>query len=684
MVIAHERRKNLMVKAVAKTHRSIDDLCINTIRTLAMDAVQEANSGHPGAPMGLAPAAYLLWTRFLKHNPKNPNWFDRDRFVLSAGHASMLLYSLLYLTGYKISLKEIKNFRQWGSQTPGHPEYGHTPGVETTTGPLGQGFANAVGMAMTERHLAAVFNRGNQKIIDHYTYVMCGDGDSMEGVASEAASLAGHLGLGKLICIYDDNKISIEGSTAIAFTENVAARFRAYHWQVLQVKDGNDLTAIQEALKNAKAETTKPSLIALRTHIAYGSPNKQDSHDAHGAPLGVEEVRLTKENLGWPANKKFHVPDQALKVFRKCLQKGQKAEASWKKKTDAFARKHPDLAKEWQAAITGKPARGWDAKVPTFANHKPIATRAASGMVLNALAEKLTNLIGGSADLAPSNNTLIKSSFDFQKGSYAGRNIRFGVREHAMGAILSGMALHKGVYPYGGTFLVFADYCRPAIRLAALMKLPVIYVFTHDSVAVGEDGPTHQPVEHLAALRAIPGLVVIRPADATETAAAWRVAVKTSNAPVALILTRQSLPVLNRKKYPSAVALSKGGYILADSNGTPDVILIGSGSEVHLCLEAQVLLAKRGVAARVVSMPSWELFERTSRKYKDTVLPSIVTARVAVEAGISMGWERYVSGAGAVIGINRFGASAPGGTVMKNYGMKATAIVSKAMGLLKN
>jgi transketolase len=672
-----------MVKAVTGTQRAIDGLCVNTIRTLAMDAVQAANSGHPGAPMGLAAAAYVLWTRVLKHNPKNPAWVDRDRFVLSGGHASMLLYSMLHLSGYKLSLKEIKNFRQWGSQTPGHPEYGHTPGVETTTGPLGQGFSNAVGMAMAERHLAAIFNRGSQKIVDHHTYVMCGDGDLMEGIASEAASLAGHLGLGKLVCIYDDNKISIEGSTGLAFTENVAARFRAYHWQVLAVKDGNDLAAIEKALKEARAETAKPTLIALRTHIAYGSPNKQDTHGAHGAPLGVDEVSLTKENLGWPKNRKFYVPENVRREFSKCLDNGRKAETVWNKKFKAYAKKYPDLAQNWQKAIAGTLPRRWDAGIPTFRDGKAIATRAASGQVLNALAENLPTLIGGSADLAPSNNTIIKSSFDFQKNSYAGRNIRFGVREHAMGAILSGLALHKGIRPYGGTFLVFADYCRPAIRLAALMKLPVTYVFTHDSVAVGEDGPTHQPVEHLAVLRAIPGLTVIRPADATETAAAWRVAIKATDGPVALILSRQNLPVLDRSYYPSATALAKGGYILSDSKGQPDAILIGSGSEVSICLEAQRALARQGVAVRVVSMPSWELFERTSQAYKDAVLPPKVTARVAVEAGISMGWERYVGSRGAVVGIDRFGASAPGETVMDKYGMKAAAIVSKTKELLK-
>ena len=672
-----------MPKNSVKSQSAVDNLCINTIRTLAMDAVQKANSGHPGAPMGLADAAYVLWTKVMKHNPKNPTWVDRDRFVLSGGHASMLLYSLLYLTGYDVSLDDIKKFRQWGSKTPGHPEYGHTPGVETTTGPLGQGFSNAVGMAMAECHLAAVFNKGNQKVVDHYTYVMCGDGDMMEGVTSEAASLAGHLGLGKLICIYDDNKISIEGGTDLAFTENVAARFRAYNWQVLQVNPGNDAGAVLAALKEAQAETAKPTLIALRTHIAFGSPNKQDTHDAHGAPLGDEEIRLTKENLGWPSDQKFYVPERALKAFRKCVDKGKKAEAAWEKKFKAYAGKYPESAEGFQAAITGKLPRGWDAGVPNFADGKPVATRSASGQVLNGLAEKLPTLIGGSADLAPSNNTLLKSSVDFQKGSYAGRNIRFGVREHAMGAILSGMALHKGVRPYGGTFLVFADYCRPAIRLAALMKLPVIYVFTHDSVAVGEDGPTHQPVEHFAALRAIPGLIVIRPADATETAAAWRLAIRSANSPVALILSRQNLPVLDRSRYPSATMLAKGGYVLSDSKGAPDVILIGTGSEVYLCLEAQALLAKKNVAARVVSMPSWELYEKTTQQYKDGVLPSQVTARVAVEAGISMGWERYVGSMGAVIGINRFGASAPGSLVLKKYGIQASAIVAKAMQLIR-
>ena len=672
-----------MSKASSKAANTLDNMCVNTIRTLAMDAVQAANSGHPGAPMGLAAAAYVLWTRIMKHNPKNPDWSDRDRFVLSGGHGSMLLYSMLYLTGYNLYLKDIKSFRQWASRTPGHPEYGHTPGVETTTGPLGQGIANAVGMAMAEAHLAARFNRGNRKLVDHCTYVMCGDGDLMEGIASEAASMAGHMGLGKLICIYDDNKISIEGSTSIAFTEDVAARFKAYKWQVLRVTDGNNLGDIEAALKAAKAETDKPSIIVLRTHIAYGSPNKQDTHGAHGSPLGEEEIRLTKENLGCPPNKKFYVPERVLKSFRKCVDKGKKAEIAWQKKFMAAVKKLPNLAEEWDAAMSAKPAKGWDAKIPAFKELDSIATRSASGQVLNGIAENLPTLIGGSADLAPSNNTIIKSASDFQKGSYDGRNIRFGVREHAMGGVLNGMILHKGVRPYGGTFLVFADYMRPAIRLAALMKQPVIYVFTHDSVAVGEDGPTHQPVEQLASLRAIPGLTVIRPAEATETAAAWRQAIRTTNGPVALILSRQGLPVLDRKQYASATGLSKGAYILSESKKKPNMIIIATGSEVQLALEAQGRLAQKGIAARVVSMPSWELFEKASQKYRDSVLPPNITARIAVEAGSPMGWERYVGRQDAIIGINRFGASAPGGTVMAKYGFTVNHVVRKAMEIAK-
>jgi len=633
--------------------------------------------------MGLASAAYVLWTKVLKHNPRNPDWPDRDRFVLSGGHASMLLYSLLYLTGYDLTLEDIKNFRQWQSKTPGHPEYGHTPGVETTTGPLGQGFANAVGMAMAERHLAAIFNRPGQAVVDHYTYTICGDGDMMEGIASEAASLAGHLGLNKLICIYDDNKISIEGGTDIAFTENVEQRLKAYRWQVLRVADGNDVEAIEKALQAAKAETERPSLIMLRTQIAYGSPNKQGSAAAHGAPLGEEEVGLTKRNLGCQEDETFCVPEEALEIFRACLDKGQAAEKKWQDAFSAYSRENPEAAKQWNDAISGNLPDDWEEQLSLFSeSNGPLATRVASGKVLNALAHKIPWLLGGSADLAPSNKTLIESSFDFQKDCYDGRNIRFGVREHAMGAILSGMALHKGIIPYGGTFLVFSDYMRPSIRLAALMKLPVIYVFTHDSIAVGEDGPTHQPVEHLAALRAIPGLTVIRPADAVETAEAWRQAIKAGDGPVALILSRQKLPILNSDQPDPEHGLQKGAYIIADAQGTPDVIILATGSEIHISLEAKRILSEKGVSARVVSMPSWELFENSSKEYQKTIFLSETAARIAVEAGIPMGWERYVGDGGCVIGITRFGSSAPGGTLLQNYGFTAENIVQKAIQLL--
>jgi len=671
-----------MTEGLAETLRNIDDLCINTIRALSMDAVQKANSGHPGAPMGLAPAAYVLWTRVMKHNPENPGWLDRDRFVLSAGHASMLLYSLLHLSGYAVTLDDIKNFRQWNSKTPGHPEFGHTPGVETTTGPLGQGFANAVGMAMAERHLAARFNSPGHEIVDHYTYMICGDGDMMEGISSEAASLAGHLGLGKLICIYDDNDISIEGSTEITFTEDVALRFKAYHWHILNVDDGNDIDAVYNAIQAAKAQTGRPSLIVLRTHIAYGSPNKQDTADAHGAPLGDEEVRLTKKSLGLPEDALFNIPDAVRHHFTQCVEIGRKAEAVWQEKFQDYNKKYPDMAIKWVDAMSGFLTTGWDEDIPEFSvSDGPIATRAASGKVLNAIASKLPTLIGGSADLAPSNKTFLNTSHEFQKDAYDGRNIRFGVREHAMGGIMSGMFLHHGLRPYGGTFLVFADYLRPALRVAAIMKIPVIYIFTHDSIAVGEDGPTHQPVEHLASLRAIPGITVIRPADASETAQAWRQAIKTTTGPVALILSRQKLPVLKSNAIEDG--LTKGAYVLADCDGKPDIILIGTGSEVHIILEAKARLLEKGVAARVVSMPSWELFEKTSQKYKDRVLLPDVQTRLAVEAGSPMGWCRYVGTSGAVIGINSFGASAPGGIVMEKYGFTPDHVVEKAMELVK-
>jgi len=657
--------------------------CINTIRALSMDAVQKANSGHPGAPMGLAPAAYVLWTQILKHNPENPDWLDRDRFVLSGGHASMLLYSVLYLTGYDLHLDDIKHFRQWGSRTPGHPEFGHTPGVETTTGPLGQGFANAVGMAMAERHLAARFNRPGHDIVDHFTYVMCGDGDMMEGVASEAASLAGHLGLGRLICIYDDNEISIEGKTDITFTEDVALRFSAYGWQVLTVDDGNDTAAIHHAITSARKETQKPSVIILRTHIAFGSPNKQDTADAHGAPLGEEEVVLTKKNLGCESIEPFEVSGAVLDEFRKSLARGKEKESEWKKRFESYAGDYPELAEEWVDAMSGFLKEGWDSDIPVFsASDSPMATRAASGKVLNAIAPGLQTLIGGSADLAPSNKTYLDCSHEFQKDTYDGRNIRFGVREHAMGGIMSGLFLHNGLRPFGGTFLVFADYMRPAIRVASLMKLPLIYVFTHDSIAVGEDGPTHQPVEHAASLRMIPNLTVIRPADAAETAAAWRQAIETTDGPVALLLSRQKLPVLGQKGASSAM-LSNGAYILSDSPGDPDIILIASGSEVHIAVEAKQILDEKGLSTRVVSMPSWELFEKTSKGYQNSIFPPHVKSRIAVEAGISSGWERYVGESGEIIGINHFGASAPGSTVMEKFGFTVNALVDRAMAMGK-
>jgi transketolase len=656
---------------------TIDDLCVNTIRTLSMDAIQAANSGHPGAPMGLAAAGYVLWTKFLKHNPKNPSWENRDRFVLSGGHASMLLYSLLHLTGYDLSLEDIKNFRQWGSKTPGHPEYGHTPGVETTTGPLGQGVANAVGMAMAERHLAARFNQSGDDIVDHFTYVMCGDGDLMEGVASEAASLAGHLGLGKLICLYDDNKISIEGNTDITFTEDVGLRFQSYGWHVQKVADGNDVDAISQAIEAAQAETGRPSIICLRTHIAYGSPNKQDTADAHGAPLGKEEVCLTKKNLGCPEDAVFCTPDAAVSEFRKCIQLGADAEKAWDKTLAAYADKYKDLVESYRQAIDGSLPVGWDADIPVFAD-KAVATRAASGKVLNAVAGKVPTLMGGSADLAPSNKTEIAGSHDFQKDSYDGRNIRFGVRELAMGAILSGMALHGGIRPYGGTFLVFADYMRPAIRVAALMKLPVIYVFTHDSIAVGEDGPTHQPVEHLASLRCIPNLTVIRPADANETAQAWKTAIQSTDGPVALVLSRQGLPIL-----PPNDQLTKGAYVLADADGNPDITLIGTGAETSVALEAKKLLADRGISARVVNMPSWELFDKTASDYQATVFPDNGSPRLVVEAGFPMGWEKYLGSRGTAVAMNSYGASAPGGLVLEKFGFTPENVAEKAMALIK-
>ncbi len=667
---------------MAQATNTLDQLTVTTIRTLCMDAVQKANSGHPGAPMGLAPAAYVLFKRFLKHNPKNPAWVDRDRFVLSGGHASSLLYSMLYLFGYGLEIDDLKNFRQWGSRTPGHPEYGDTPGVETTTGPLGQGIANAVGMAIAERHMAARFNMEEKKLIDHFTYVMCGDGDLMEGVALEAVSLAGHMGLGKLILIYDDNAITIEGKTDITFTEDVKAKFESQNWHVVTVEDGNDLEAIQKGIQAGKDAVARPTLVRIKTHIAYGSPNKQDTPDAHGSPLGADEIKLVKKFYGAPVDKDFYVPDEVLEDCRKALTFGEGFEQAWQEVYDAYKTQYTEHAAKFVDAVSGFLTDGWDAKIPVF---KPedgaVATRAASGQVLNAIADNLPVLMGGSADLAPSNKTFLTCSTVFQKDAWEGRNIRFGVREHAMASIMSGMYLHSGIRPYGGTFLVFADYMRPAIRVATLMKLPLIYVFTHDSVAVGEDGPTHQPVEHLASLRAIPGLNVVRPADANETAYAWSQALKTVDSPTALILSRQKLPTMDTSQRDGE--FNYGAYTVKNVTD-PDMLLIATGSEVHICQEAADTLEKdHNIKAAVVSMPSWEWFEKSPAPYKERILPSTITKRLVVEAGISMGWEKYAGDAGDTITIDKFGASAPGGTVLKEYGFSPENIVEKALNLFK-
>jgi transketolase len=656
----------------------LDQLCVNTIRTLAMDAIQKANSGHPGMPMGMADAAYVLWTQFLKHNPGEPSWPNRDRFVLSAGHGSMLLYSLLHLTGYDLPLEQLQQFRQWGSLTPGHPEYGDTPGVETTTGPLGQGFSNGVGMALAERLLAAQFNRPGFEIVDHHTYAIVSDGDLMEGISHEAASLAGHLGLGKLIYLYDDNHITIEGNTALTYSEDVRRRFEAYGWHV-QAVDGHNRQAIAEAIRQAQAETERPSLVICRTHIAYGSPNKQDTAKAHGEPLGTEEVRVTKEAMGWPADAQFLIPDEVLAHFRTALHRGAEAQRERETLLARYAEEYPDLAAGWKRRMTGELPPGWEEALPSFGPEDgPMATRVAGGKIMAAIAPALPELVGGSADLHPSTKTYLSAYPAVQKGEYGGRNFHFGIREHAMGGILSGMALHGGLRAYGSTFLVFSDYMRPAIRLAALMRLPVIYVFTHDSIFVGEDGPTHQPVEHAASLRAIPGLIVIRPADAKETVAAWRLIVEHRGGPAALLLTRQNVPILAET---DAAGLTRGAYVIADAEA-PQVILIASGSEVTVALGAQKLLAEEGITARVVSMPSWELFEAQPQAYRDSVLPPEVTARVAVEAGVPLGWERYVGLQGEIVALNRFGASAPYKVLAENLGFTVEAVAARARATL--
>ena len=659
------------------------ELSINAIRVLAMDAVEQAQSGHPGMPMGAATMAYVLWTQFLRHDPRNPEWPDRDRFVLSAGHGSMLLFALLYLTGYDLPLDEIKRFRQWGSRTPGHPEHGMTPGVEATTGPLGQGFGNGVGMAVAERFLAAYFNRPEHPLVDHRTYAIVSDGDLMEGVASEAASLAGHLKLGKLIYLYDDNRVTIEGDTDLAFTENVSQRFEAYGWHVQEV-DGHDAKAMAHALGLAGAETERPSLIRAHTHIGYGSPNKQDSAAAHGAALGKEEVRLTKLALGWPVEPAFYVPEEVLAHYREAVARGREQEAQWLARLASYRAAFPELGRAWDRMMQGELPPGWEESLPTFPlEGGGLATRQASGKVLNAVAARLPNLIGGSADLAPSTETILKG-FDAVHRSPSGRNFHFGVREHAMGAILNGMALHGGIRPYGATFLVFSDYMRPSIRLAALTGLPVIYVFTHDSIGLGEDGPTHQPIEHLAALRAIPHLTVIRPADPAETVVAWRVALERRQGPTALILTRQKVPLLDRRQYSPAELAAKGAYTLADAAaGALRVILIATGSEVSLALEARRLLEAKGIGTRVVSMPSWELFAEQPGTYRDEVLPPASKARLAVEAASGFGWRQHVGDQGAIVGIEGFGASAPGGVLMEKYGFTPEKIAARAEGLLR-
>jgi transketolase len=647
----------------------IDQLAVTTIRTLSMDAVEQAKSGHPGAPMGLAPVAYVLYSKFLKHDPEDPKWPDRDRFVLSCGHASMLLYSVLHLLGYDLDIDDIKNFRQWGSKTPGHPEIDVVPGAEMTTGPLGQGVATSVGMALAEAHLAEIFNRPGHTVIDHRTWVLCSDGDLMEGVSSEAASLAGHLKLGKLVWIWDDNRITIEGGTEIAVSDNIPARFVAHGWQVLEVEDANDLEALAEAFDQAAAGGGRPTLIRVRSHIAFGAPTKQDTPGAHGAPLGADEVRATKAAYGWPDEEEFLVPPEVREHCRKAGQSGAGARRAWIAAAETWAAAEPELAAQWQRRLDRQLPEGWTSSLPTFEDDAKVATRGASGTVLNAIAAALPELVGGSADLAPSNKTFIADGGEVQANSLGDRNLRFGIREHAMGAVLNGMALHGGVRPFGGTFLVFADYMRPAIRLAALMEQPVIYVFTHDSVWVGEDGPTHQPVEQMLALRAIPGLAVLRPADANETVAAWAVALERTGGPTALLLSRQGLPVLQAARENGKEGVARGAYVLSDAeDGAPAVVVIATGGEVTLAVDAAAELAGRGIGARVVSMPSWELFADQPEDYRRQVLPPAIP-RLAVEAGVTLGWRDIVGDTGAVIGIDRFGASAKGAEAAARLGL---------------
>ena len=670
----------------SNTNPELDQLCINTIRALTLDAVQKAKSGHPGLPLGAAPMAYVLWTRFLRHNPRNWKWDNRDRFLLSAGHGSMLLYSLLHLTGYDLPLEELKNFRQWGSKTPGHPEYGLTPGVEITTGPLGQGFANGVGMAMGAAHLAARFNRDGFPLIDHHIYAIVSDGDLMEGVAAEAASLAGHLKLGKLIYLYDDNNVTIEGFTNLAFSERVTERFDAYGWHTITVPDGNNLGEIEAAIRAAQADD-RPSLIAVKTVIGYGMAT-QGTRKAHSDPPGEDAVREAKRHLGWPEDKDFYIPEEALAHYRVAIERGAQLEAEWHALVERYEQAHPEEVKLWRTMMSSELPAGWEDALPKFENTKAIATRVASGEVINALAPVLPMLIGGSADLGVSNNTDIKESHSFEAGSYDGRILHFGVREHAMGSTLTGMSLNGGLIPFGGTFLTFSDYMRPAIRLAALSEVQVIYVFTHDSIGLGEDGPTHQSVEHLAALRAIPHLFVIRPADPAEVSEAWRIAILRRQAPTALALTRQKVAVINRQRFASAEGLRRGGYVLAESETadgavtSPKLILIATGSEVSLALEARETLQTEGTPTRVVSLPCWELFEEQSKGYRDEVLPPAVTARLAIEAGVCQGWDRYVGTSGAMICLNRFGGSAPGEVALRELGFNVENVLKHARELL--
>ncbi len=667
------------------TSHDLQSDAINTLRFLSVDAVQQANSGHPGLPMGAAAIAYTIWTRHLHHNPHNPAWPDRDRFVLSGGHGSALLYSLLHLTGYDLPLDEIKRFRQWGSLTPGHPEVHLTPGVETTTGPLGQGFANGVGFAIAEAHLAAEFNQPGHEVINHWVYAIVTDGDLMEGVSSEAASLAGHQQLGKLIYLYDDNRISIDGSTQLAFTEDRGARFAAYGWQVQYVPDGNDVEAIDAAISQAKTDL-RPSLIICRTHIGYGLPTRQDTAKAHGEAPGDAELNGAKDKLGWPKEPRFYIPPEVLTFFRKAVEHGASLEAEWQQRLDAYQQAYPYQAAELQRRLAGKLPAGWETAIPEFpADPKGMATRAASGKVINTLAPIMPELMGGSADLAPSNNTWIQNQPDFQKDTRIGRNFHFGVREHAMGSITNGIALHGGFVPYCASFLVFTDYARPAIRLSALSHIPTVWIFTHDSIGLGEDGPTHQPVEHLASLRAIPNLVVIRPADANETAEAWKVAIQRRDGPTLLALSRQNLPTLDRSVYAPASEVACGAYVLADiGDHDPELILMASGSEVALIVAAGERLAAEGINVRLVSFPSWELFATESPEYRESVLPPNISARIAVEAGVSQGWERWVGDRGSIIALNRYGASAPGKIILEELGFTPEDIIEKANQLLRN